>query len=333
MNLARSSRRLLRAIESHVAKRLPSLDRRCRFRDLSKLLSSKRMPASCVLQFYSSVDNIGNYLPVLGIQQLLGEITDTWCVHDRQPDFDFINRSYKGVIVGGAGLLHGGFECFWRAISRECKLPIIVWGVGGCYPDNKESSPVPANVAGAVFERCDLINLRDDVTADYYHLPSAHLSPCPTIAYLQAYNRACTPRKSVTFSNHAGLVSHKETAEIARAIACTGRRCVMTNNEQTVRLGLDDIIRRFYCPADVVVTTRLHGAIVAYGLGVPYIAVPRDEKLRAFHRLYGNGVAIHPTLQVADVLHDGEIRADGAVRFDLVADFGKKAKDWMQGLR
>lgn len=63
--------------------------------------SEKRNPKSSLLQFYASPNNIGNYLPVLGIQEMLEEETDTWCAHDEYIDFDFINANYQGVIIGG----------------------------------------------------------------------------------------------------------------------------------------------------------------------------------------------------------------------------------------
>ncbi len=35
--------------------------------------------------------NIGNYLPVWAIEQMLDEATDKWCIKDPKIDFDFIN--------------------------------------------------------------------------------------------------------------------------------------------------------------------------------------------------------------------------------------------------
>ena len=61
-------------------------DRRCRFYDLRRVPAEKRKTRSEVIQFYSSANNIGNYLPVLGIQEMAGKETDCWCIHDRRID-------------------------------------------------------------------------------------------------------------------------------------------------------------------------------------------------------------------------------------------------------
>ena len=112
-------RQLGRALLSRVPSVLKrAMDRRCRFHDLAQLPPDRRRARHRILQFYSSVDNIGNYLPVLGIHRLLGTRTDVWCMHDRDIDFDFINSQYRGVIVGGAGLLHQCFEPCWQRLAR-----------------------------------------------------------------------------------------------------------------------------------------------------------------------------------------------------------------------
>ena len=68
-------------------------DHRRKLNDFSNISSDLRAEkvSSPVMQFYSSNDNIGNYLPVLGIQEMLELPTDTWCIHDRNIDFDGCN--------------------------------------------------------------------------------------------------------------------------------------------------------------------------------------------------------------------------------------------------
>jgi len=97
-------------------------------------IKKNRKPRSPIIQFYSSVDNIGNYLPILGIQKMLGQTPDTWCMH-RPVDFNFINKHYKCAIIGGAGLLDQCFEPFWEKLLNGCKIPMIMWGLGICLPD------------------------------------------------------------------------------------------------------------------------------------------------------------------------------------------------------
>ncbi len=58
-------------IHANIINKAQQQDFRCKFFDLSKIKKDRR-PRSPIIQFYSSVDNIGNYLPVLGIQKMLG---------------------------------------------------------------------------------------------------------------------------------------------------------------------------------------------------------------------------------------------------------------------
>ena len=111
-----------------VNSRFVGADRRVRFRDLARIPHERRQAATKILNFYSAVGNIGNYLPVLGIRKMLGCEPDTWNMHDRTIDFEFINRQYRCVVIGGAGLLDKGFEPFWSTFSRDCRLPTIIWG-------------------------------------------------------------------------------------------------------------------------------------------------------------------------------------------------------------
>ena len=62
-------------------------------------------------------------------------------------------------------------------------------------------------------------------------------------------------------------------------------RVRVTDNIQRRLLSLDDIVRGADGKSRLVGSTRLHGAIVAYGLRIPYVAIPRDEKIT--QRFYG----------------------------------------------
>src|SRR4051812_22817202 len=94
------------------------LDRRCKFYDLRRVSPASRKAKSPIIQFYSSSNNIGNFLPVLGIREMISREPDTWCIHDKQIDFDFINSNYRCAIIGGAGLLHSCFNPFWKTLSE-----------------------------------------------------------------------------------------------------------------------------------------------------------------------------------------------------------------------
>lgn len=309
-----------------------SLDRRLQFRDLSVMPSEEKTSNSPLIQFYSSANNIGNYLPVLGIQEMLHETPDTWCAHDKDIDFDFINAHYEGVIIGGAGLLHKSFEPFWQQVAAECDLPMVVWGVGICVPDNEENPGVSRPVIADVVERCDLVNVRDELTANWYNINCAHISPCPTIAYLDnGSSMSHVGDDKVLFSMHRPLISRSDAQHIERIAETLSARTAFTNNRQRIYRSVDDVVEEKYAGSRAVVTTRLHGAIIAYGLRIPYVAIPRDEKIRFFQKHYGNGVAVENIAEVENALEHCTVEEE--IDLPAVYSFGEDVGQWYHSLK
>lgn len=311
-------------------KRLPVLDRRTRFRDLARLSPEQRSPRSPVIQFYSPDNNIGNFTPVLGIRAMIGRDTDTWSMHDRNADFGFINEHYRCAIIGGAGLLHGVFEPFWRAMAERCRIPMIIWGVGVCIPDG-QNPIVPRETVARVAGRCELINVRDDLTADTYALRTADISACPTLVYCDTFrSRVVRDARTLLYSSHIDLVAPEETQRLVDTARGSRRTFLFTDNIQRRRFGLRDIILKRYCPAGLVVTTRLHGSIIAHGLGIPYIAVARDEKIRRFNALYGNGVCVESADELKAALAGAPPAITNTQALHAVRAFGRRASAWVE---
>lgn len=308
------------------------VDKRTRFRDLSRIPPHDRFASSNLLQFYSSVDNIGNYLPVLGIQSMLGEQLDTWCAHDRRIDYSFINAHYKGVIIGGAGLLHTSFTPFWTTFLRECRLPTIIWGIGACWRDGDPTSAVDPAIIRRGEKRFDLINVRDDPTASRYGWTDASITACPTVVFIaQTMSIPSKPGKAVLYASHPELVGLQERDWIVRLLRELRLPVMITDNRQRPLRGISDILKR-YVGARVVATSRLHGAIIAYALGVPYVALARDEKLRAFHKRYGRGICVETPVEIPAAV-DSFSRPLGVPRIDDGLEFGADARRWIETMR
>ena len=204
---------------------------RVRFRDLAAIPATERWPASDIINFYLAVHNSANYLPVLGIRKMLNRGTDTWNMHDRSIGFHFVNRHYRCVIIGGAGLLDKGFEPFWCPFSRECRLPAVI---GALASARRMAAPIMASIARFSAQR----------------RRSARSSTSATTA-------------------HGKLVAESEHDVIRRQL----KQCVgvvrVTDNIQRRLLSLDDIVRGADGMSRLVVSTRLHGAIIAYKLRIP----------------------------------------------------------------
>ena len=303
---------------------------------LNDISKGKRIVKSSTLQFYSANRNIGNYLPVLAIHQMLKEKLDLWNIHKTPVDWEFVHKNYKEVIVGGAGLLHSVFEKFWVDLDKNCKLPITIWGIGVCLPDNDQLKGVPKAVVQSVFAKAKMVNVRDELTRDFYQLdPNISITACPTLVYI-ANNFSVAAKseggKKILHSSHVDLEPTSTTPQIKQIIQSAGYEYLFTENIETKKTPLKAILK-MYQDCDYVVTTRLHGAIIAYAFKRPYIAISFDPKITAFNKLYGGGVCISDLNQLEQVLAGDQFKAEGDYQRELsaVRNFGALYQSQISG--
>lgn len=319
--------RLKNSLYRHIG-----FDRRVSFRDIPN--NGNPEMANDIIQFYSSYDNIGNYLPVLGIQQMLGRKTDVCCAHKTDIDFDYINSTYKCAIIGGAGLLHRSFNPFWHAASQKLNLPIIVWGVGVCLPDDRPEE-ADRTAVNDVFLKAEMVNVRDALTASLYDVREIDISACPTIVYLDQFREKKSQlNRRMLVSWHKGLLTREENNQVIATVRSFYDDILFTNNIQVPSEGLVDIIEQYYCLSRMVITSRLHGAIISYALGIPYIGIACDEKVRAFVREYGNGIAIEEISKLKDKeIYNRAIEAmKRPIAREGVLDFGRRASQMVEDI-
>jgi polysaccharide pyruvyl transferase WcaK-like protein len=301
---------------------------------LNDVAIGDRNVKSKTLQFYSANRNIGNYLPVLAIHQMLDKELDVWNIHKSPIDWQFVHENYDQVIVGGAGLLHSVFTKFWVDLEKNCNLPIIIWGIGVCLPDNDSVKGVPKEVVQSVFSRATYANVRDELTRDFYQLSAAiSITACPTLVHVaNNFNVAAKKDfgKNVLHSSHVDLEPTSTTPEIQQIIEASGLNYHFTENIETKENPLKKILT-MYQNADYVVTTRLHGAIIAYAFKRPYIAISYDPKIAAFHKLYGGGVCITDIKQLAETLRSDDFKLLSGYENELakIKQFGHTVKEYL----
>lgn len=299
--------------------------------DISK---GERKVSSSTLQFYSANRNIGNYLPVLAIHQMLGEELDLWNIHKSPVDWEFVHKNYKQVIIGGAGLLHSVFEKFWVDLDKNCKLPIIIWGIGVCLPDNDSVKGVPKSAVQSVFARAIYTNVRDELTRDFYQLPSdISITACPTLVHVAnnfKVEAKFTEGKNILHSSHVDLEPTSTTPKIKEIILGNGFNYKFSENIETKKYPLKKILK-MYENCDYVVTTRLHGAIIAYAFKRAYIAISFDPKVAAFNKLYGGGVCITDVNQLSDAFGSEQFKVSMEYANELakIKHFGEVIKSYL----
>lgn len=263
------------------------------FNDIASAPRIFRKPKSKIIQFYSSYRNIGNYIAVQGIHHVLGYELDVWDIHQTPVDWDYINENYSAAIIGGAGLLHECFQSFWSEFAGGCTLPYVIWGIGLCLPENEDGSGVDKGVVGTVFDGALCANVRDELTRDYYSLTNVDVSICPTVAMIRSQLRegiySQAKKYSVLHSVHTTLTEDVANEQLNQIIRDRVDSLHCTNNLQSKRVGIKDVLK-LYPESDLVVCSRLHGAIIAFAFNVPFIALSFDPKVSAFVELYGGGV-------------------------------------------
>jgi polysaccharide pyruvyl transferase WcaK-like protein len=265
---------------------------------------------------------------------MLDQELDVWNIHKSPVDWEFVHKNYEQVIVGGAGLLHSVFEKFWVDLDKNCKLPIIIWGIGVCLPDNDSVKGVPKQVVQSVFSRAVYANVRDELTRDFYQLPAdISLTACPTLVHV-ANNFKVQAKvddgKRILHSSHVDLEPTSTKPEIKKIIESAGYKYYFTENIETKKLPLKRILN-MYQDCDYVVTTRLHGAIIAYAFKRPYIAISFDPKVAAFHKLYGGGVCITSVDQLAQTLNGDQFKVLGQYESELakIKQFGEQIRRYL----
>lgn len=138
--------------------------------------------------------------------------------------------------------------------------------------------------------------------------------------------------KNMLYSSHEELLNNLDKKEITEILKRKAH-FEFTDNIQYQFYGFKKIMNKFH-DAKFVVTTRLHGAIIAYGLGIPYLAVSFDNKLDEFNRLYGNGVLLNnlDELKQRDIQEDFTDAKYFKPNLIGVKDFGKKANIWRKSI-
>jgi polysaccharide pyruvyl transferase WcaK-like protein len=259
---------------------------------------------------------------------MLDEELDLWNIHKSPVDWEFVHKNYDQVIVGGAGLLHSVFEKFWKDLDQNCKLPIIIWGIGVCLPENDSTKGVAKDVVQSVFSKSVFANVRDELTRDFYQLPTdISITACPTLVYVaNEFNVAAKGKsgKNILHSSHLDLEPTSATPKIKEMIEQAGFNYRFTANVESKKYPLKKILK-MYQKCDYVVTTRLHGAIIAYAFKRPYIAISYDPKITAFHKLYGGGLCITDVDQLPQVLKGEKYKVLGQYESELakIKQFGK----------
>lgn len=274
-----------------------------------------------IIHFVSEVQNIGNYTPVFGIQKMLHPIVANKTMDGRNYTNVNINE-YDIAIIGGAGLFHISFSDFWKFIGNS-GIPIIIWGVGICrmHKDTPyfkqfevKESYVHKEIIDRIKKNIILVNVRDNLTNNFYEL-DANVSYCPTAIYFKN-EKELSLGKDILYVHHDQHIFENQKDLFLKY--CTHITDNFFYND------IKEVIQN-YTNSKLIVTTKLHGAIIANCLGRNYIAYSKDDKIKEYCDLYGGGICIKE-LKELETITPHEWKVPINIDYEKIESFGNKVK-------
>ena len=246
---------------------------------------------------YANQSNVGDWLSARGIQSLLAPraVTEHFCDEPFVPEtIAALNQATKDdfIIIGGGGLFMDYFVPFWEGFREISKrVPFVIWGAGACDMKLEQSRP-PQQLISEIVKRSRLCVVRDEMTREF--LSDCNLPPaviCPTVNAVPPTGSEMKRLLHVDHYNNVGAEIYERMVAIAEDFAVrTGRSDRQTNNLISAgHKGQLQKVLELYASADLVLSSRLHGCIIALALGRRVLVVSGDHKVEAFMHAAGLG--------------------------------------------
>jgi polysaccharide pyruvyl transferase WcaK-like protein len=271
---------------------------------------------------FANRSNIGDWLSTRRIQRLLApaEVVERLCDEPfvSQTLSDLAHTSEADLIgIGGGGLFMDYFAPFWLGLRDLApRVELCIWGVGYCDLKSEPSHP-PLDVVRDIVRASSLCVVRDDLTRNYLGADVvAPPVPCPSMAVVDPSPGGWGILHVDNYTTVGAAVFDYMDAVCREFAESTGRPYRRTNNRINHETELARILA-LYEAADLVVSSALHGCIIAVAMGKPVRAVSGDRKIEAFMNAAGLGKWV---LDVADVRWLGEL-LERLPSQPLVSDF------------
>ena len=245
---------------------------------------------------FANRSNVGDWLSARGIQSLLDppEITEHLC------DQPFIDETLAAlaaanqqdlIVIGGGGLFMDYFEPFWEGFSEiATRVPFCIWGVGYCDMKRENSRPTQKLIEKIV-ELSRFCVVRDELTRKY--LSRCKIRPpvaCPTVTVIEVQPQQYGLLHVDAYDN-VGPKIYEEMNLVGRKFAAQTRRPfreinnIISGGRQSALLNTLNL----FAQADLVLSGRLHGCIIALAMGRKVLAVSGDRKIESFMQAAGLG--------------------------------------------
>jgi polysaccharide pyruvyl transferase WcaK-like protein len=261
-----------------------------------------------VVYIYANKRNVGDYISHKGVEQIVGEDgPSTFCSSVYLKRMESTLDKYKKrnpnclLVIGGGGLFQSTFNDFWEIVLSK-KMKYCVVGVG----INKMSGrkEMPTELLQQVIASSSYTIVRDKQSSDRLASSakpdSFSMSLCPSVNYFN--NEFWNPNpldnsvllhvvhpSDLRLAGADRISIANNLKKIAKALAL--QYVEHTNMSSNHKKCLKNIHN-----AKIVVSSRLHGCIMAYGMGVPFLPLYCDHKMKSFVSTHTNVFGIEAKL-------------------------------------
>lgn len=232
--------------------------------------------------------NIGDYFSMLGIEMLMG-IKSEYILMSGTPKVfeESLNRLSKGdmLIVGGGGLLKNHFEKYWEVIFKvqdKSKFDLASFGIGVCDIKGK-STILDEQFLKKIINRNKALYLRPYIP----DIMKSHATEvfCPSNFYFSKCKNKRFLEETMLYVEHRKLIGEDSNFKI---IDYLQRYCLKNNLKfQITNNTFPGNFEGLYNLATLVVSTRLHGLILAQALDKKIIPISNDFKIEGYANKLG----------------------------------------------
>lgn len=244
---------------------------------------------------FANKSNIGDWLAAKGIQSLLNPLT----VREHFCDEPFIAQTLERlseltvedlIVIGGGGLFMDYFTPFWDGFREIAdRVPFCIWGVGYC-DLKRELSRVPAALLVEIVGKSQFCVVRDELSRE--HLSSCALPPpvpCPSVCVVERPSQMGYGVLHVDNYTTAGADIY-EAMEVYGEEFAEGTRRPYRRTNNRINAGSEAALAAIldlYAKSDVILSSALHGCVIAVAMGHKFLAVSGDYKMESFMQAAG----------------------------------------------
>lgn len=239
---------------------------------------------------FANKRNIGDYISHLGCREIIKQ-PGPFILCSPVGRFFYIRHLQKikkynpncHLIIGGGGLLQGVFADFWEHLLSS-GLSYSLVGIGlNRMVGRKE---LPEHILKQIVSSAETVSVRDTLTYEQIHMlhPTTLINICPSVNYLQNIRIQSTIKPILLHMVHpsdlrlAGIdlnALQEQLKDIAKSLDL--------DYVEFTNMGSDHLKGiTLVAQSAVIVTSRLHGAIMSFALGRPFVPLLCDEKIASF---------------------------------------------------